>query len=229
MRKIREVLRLRYEVGLSTRQVAHSVQITHSSVINYERRFAASGLSWPLPERLSDAELERRLYPPLSQVPSNERPVPDWAWVHEELRRPGVTLQLLWEEYRALHPEGFGYSWFCAHYQAWADQLDLVMRQTHKAGEKLFIDYTGQTMPVVDRTTGEVRRAQIFVAVLGASNYTYAEATWTQGLADWIGSHVRAFESFGGVPEVLVYDYVPRHIIRLMFPIALCGHARCSS
>jgi len=191
---------------LSIRQVANSVKITHSSVINYERRFAASGLSWPLPEDLSDEELERRLYPPSPKIPSEIRPVPDWAWVHEELRRPGVTLQLLWEEYRALHPEGYGYSWFCGHYQAWADQLDPVMRQTHRAGEKLFVDYAGQTMAVVDRITGEVRQAQIFVAVLGASNYTFAEATWTQGLSDWIGSHVRAFEFFGGVPEVVIPD-----------------------
>ena len=139
-------------------------------------------------------------------MPADTRPVPDWAVVHQELRRPGVTLMLLWEEYRAAHPEGFAYSWFCEHYRAWAGKLDLVMRQTHRAGEKLFVDYAGQTVEVIDRTTGEVRTAQIFVAVLGASNYTYAEATWTQGLPDWIGAHVRAFAFFGGVPEIVVPD-----------------------
>ncbi len=206
MRKIREVLRLRCEVGLSVRQVASSVQMARSSVGEYERRLAAAGLSWPLPEGLSDTELERRLFPPPPPVPSTTRPVPDWATVHQELRRPGVTLMLLWEEYRAAHPQGFAYSWFCEHYGEWAGKLDLAMRQRHRAGEKLFVDYAGQTVEVVDRATGEVRTAQVFVAVLGASNYTYAEATWTQALPDWIGAHVRAFAYIGGTPEVLVPD-----------------------
>jgi transposase len=206
MRKIREVLRLRYEVGLSARQVAASVQIARSSVGEYERRLAAAGLSWPLPEGLRDPELERRLFPPPPQVPTDTRAVPDWSVVHEELRQPGVTLMLLWEEYRTAHPEGFAYSWFCDHYRAWAGKLDLVMRQTHRAGEKLFVDYAGQRIEVIDRHTGEVRTAELFVAVLGASNYTYAEATWTQALPDWIGAHVRAFQFFGGVSEVVVPD-----------------------
>jgi transposase len=206
MRKIREVLRLRYQVGLSAREVAASVQIARSSVGEYERRLAAAGLSWPLPEGLSDTELERRLFPPPLSVPTDTRPVPDWAVIHEELRRPGVTLMLLWEEYRTAHPHGFAYSWFCEHYRDWAGKLDLVMRQTHRAGEKLFVDYAGQTIEVIDRHTGEVRTAELFVAVLGASNYTYAEATWTQQLPDWIGAHVRAFAFIGGTSEVLVPD-----------------------
>lgn len=206
MRKIREVLRLRYEVGLSSRQVAASVRIARSSVGEYERRLAASGLSWPLPEGLSDADLERRLFPPPPTVPVDTRPLPDWSVIHEELRKPGVTLMLLWEEYHAAHPQGFAYSWFCEHYRAWAGKLDRVMRQTHRAGEKLFVDYAGQTVDIIDRHTGEVRTAQVFVAVLGASNYTYAEATWTQTLPDWIGAHVRAFEFLGGVSEVVVPD-----------------------
>ena len=170
MRKIREVLRLRYEAGLSARQVAASVQIARSSVGEYERRLAAEGLSWPLPKALSDTELERRLFPSPPSVPTDTRPVPDWAMIHEELRRPGVTLMLLWEEYRTAHPQGFAYSWFCDHYRDWAGKLDLVMRQTHRAGEKLFVDYAGQTIEVIDRHTGEVRTAELFVAVLGASN-----------------------------------------------------------
>lgn len=208
MRKIREVLRLRYEAGLSARQVAASVRIARSSVGEYERRLAAAGLSWPLPEGLSDTDLERRLYPPSPalQIPSEIRPVPNWAVIHQELRKPGVTLALLWEEYRTAHPQGFAYSWFCDHYRRWAGQLDRVMRQTHRAGEKLFVDYAGQTVEVIDQRTGEVCTAQIFIAVLGASNYTYAEATWTQTLPDWIGAHVRAFQFLGGVSEVVVPD-----------------------
>jgi len=146
------------------------------------------------------------LFPSPPAVPADTRVVPDWAAVHRELRRPGVTLMLLWEEYRAAHPEGFGYSWFCKRYEDWSGSLDVVMRQTHRAGEKLFVDDAGHTVEVVDPASGEIRTAQIFVAVLGASNYTYAEATWSQGLSDWIGSHVRAFAYFDGVPAILVPD-----------------------
>jgi len=117
-----------------------------------------------------------------------------------------VTLTLLWHEYKAAHPEGFQYSWFCDQYRAWSARLDVVMRQAHRAGEKLFVDYAGQTVEVVDRHSGEIRTAQIFVAVLGASSYTYAEATWTQQLPDWIGSHVRTFAFLGGVSELLIPD-----------------------
>ncbi len=206
MRKIREVLRLRFEAKRSARQVAESLRMARSTVGEYERRFTAAGLSWPLPPTLSDSELERRLFPPPTSVPMESRPLPDWSVVHQELRRPGVTLMLLWDEYRACAPQGFAYSWFCEHYRAWAGQLDLSMRQTHRAGEKLFVDYAGQSVAVIDRTTGEVRNAQIFVAVLGASNYTFAEATWSQALPDWIGSHVRAFAYLEGVPEIVVPD-----------------------
>ncbi len=149
MRKIREVLRLRYAAGLSTRQVAASVQLAHSTVVEYARRFAAAGLSWPLPEGLSDTELERRLFPPPPAVPVDTRPLPDWAHLHQELRHRGVTLLLLWQEYQAAHADGYQYSWFCDQYRAWAGKLDLVMRQTHRAGEKLFVDYAGQTIAVM--------------------------------------------------------------------------------
>jgi transposase len=214
MRKIREVLRLRFAVGLSSRQVATSLQLARSTVGEYERRLAAAGLGWPLPAGLSDTELERRLFPPPPPVRRALRAVPDWPVVHQELRRPGVTLMLLWEEYRATHPQGFAYSWFCDHYRAWAGKLDVVMRQSHRAGESLFVDYAGQTLEVIERTTGEVRAAEIFVAVLGASNYSYAEATWTQALPDWIGAHVRALEFFGGVPEIVVPDNLASGVSR---------------
>ena len=204
MRKIREVLRLKFEVGLSARQVAVSLQVGRASVGEYLNRFAASGLTWPT--QLSDAELERCLFPPAPTVPSDQRPMPDWAHVHAELRRPGVTLALLWQEYRLTHPQGFQYSWFCEHYRLWAAKVDVVMRQEHRAGEKLFVDYAGQTVPVIDRRTGEIRQTQIFVAVLGASSYTFAEATWSQKLPDWLGSHARCFAFFGGTSQILVPD-----------------------
>jgi transposase len=206
MRKIKEILRLRFEAGLPLRQIARSCGLGKSTVSECLARFAGAGLAWPAVLQLDEATLEGKLYPPAPPLPTAARPLPDWAAIHRELRRKGVTLTLLWHEYRAVHPDGFGYSWFCERYVAWAGQLDVVMRQEHRAGEKLFVDYAGQTVEVVDRRTGEIRQAQIFVAVLGASSYTYAEATWTQRLPDWIGAHVRAFAFFGGVPELVVPD-----------------------
>ncbi|WPL10450.1 Transposase [Thiorhodovibrio litoralis] len=133
MRKIREVLRLRFEAGRSARQIGASVQVARSTIGEYERRFAASGLPWPLPESLSDAELERRLFPPAPALPAHSRPIPDWASLHQELRRPGVSLMLLWEEYRAAYPQGYGYSWFCDTYASWSAKLDVVMRRKRSA------------------------------------------------------------------------------------------------
>ena len=146
-----------------------------------------------------------QLFPPIP-APAQARGLPAWPVIHHELKRKGVTLFLLWQEYREQCPLGYQYSWFCDRYRQWLGKLDLVMRQDHRAGEKLFVDYAGQTVPIVDPHTGEIHDAQIFVAVLGASNYTYSEATWTQGLADWIGSHQRAFAFLGGVPEIVVPD-----------------------
>ena len=206
MRKIKEVLRLKWAQGLSNRQIAKTCGIARPTVGEYLRRATEAGLAWPLPPDLDEAALERQLFPPPPSLPAQARGVPDWSLVHQELKRKGVTLFLLWQEYRETHPEGYQYSWFCDHYRAWQGKLDVVMRQDHRAGEKLFVDYAGQTMPVVDRNTGEIREVQIFVAVLGASSYTYAEATWTQGLADWIGSHRRTFAFLGGVPELVVPD-----------------------
>lgn len=206
MRKINEVLRLRFELKRSHRQIARSIGAASSTVAEYLRRFAEAGLTWPLSASLSEVELEAKLFPPARTSPVSERAEPDWAGLHAQMRRPGVTLMLLWQEYRASHPQGFAYSWFCEHYRGWVGRLDLVMRQEHRAGEKLFVDYAGQTVPITDRDTGELRCASIFVGVLGASNYTYAEATWSQELPEWIGSHVRCFEFLGGVPEIVVPD-----------------------
>ena len=206
MRKIREVLRLKWGNGMSNRRIAAGSGIGRPTVSEYLRRAEEAGLSWPLPDDLDDARLERLLFPPPPDLPAQERGIPDWVHIHGELKHKGVTLFLLWQEYRANHPDGYQYSWFCEHYRAWQGKLDVVMRQDHRAGEKLFVDYAGQTVPIVDRATGEIREAQIFVAVLGASNYTYAEATWSQSLPDWIGSHVRCLHFLGGVPELVVPD-----------------------
>lgn len=207
MRKLKEILRLKAESGLSNRLIAKCSNVSHVTVAEYLRRAGTAGLSWPLPEGIDDGDLERRMFPP--EPPQTESPVvavPDWGGVHRELKRKGMTLQLLWEEYREKTPDGYLYSWFCEQYRAYCGKLAISMRQTHKAGEKLFVDYAGQTVPITDRLTGEVSPAQIFISVLGASSYTYAEATWTQTLPDWVGSHVRAFEFFQGLVEILVPD-----------------------
>jgi transposase len=205
MRKIKEVLRLKAS-GLSNRKIAEAVSISRPTVADYIRRARAAGVKWPLPSYYNDSELEGLLFPEKPGISRKSRPVPDWESIHKDLQSRGVTLELLWQEYKEAHPEGFQYSWFCQHYKRWSRKIDLVMRQEHRAGEKLFVDYAGQSVEVVDSTTGQVTNAQIFVAVLGASNYTYAEATRSQGLQDWTGSHVRAFKFFGGVPEVVVPD-----------------------
>jgi transposase len=205
MRKIHLVLRLFFEARLSIRAIARSVKASPSTVGDYIRRAKAAGLGWPLPQGMDERALEAKLFPP-SRPTSISRPLPDWPTVHQELRRKGVTLALLWHEYKTEYPDGLQYSWFCQQYRAWSRHLDVVMRQEHRAGEKLFVDYAGQTVPVVNRETGELREAQIFVAVLGASNYTFAEATWTQSLPDWCASHVRALRFLGGAPELVVPD-----------------------
>ena len=206
MRKIEEILRLKYEAGRSNRAIGQACAVSASTVSDYLSRAQAAGLSWPLPAGVSEEELEGLLFPKPAPVSERVIPQPDWAVVHTELRRKGVTLSLLWVEYRQAHPDGYGYSQFCHRYGQWAKQLKPMFRQRHRAGEKLFIDYAGQTVPVVDGETGQSREAEVFVAVLGASNYTYAEAHWSQELPNWIGAHVRALSFLGGVPEVLVPD-----------------------
>jgi len=212
MRKIRDVLRLSAE-GLSTRQMAASLSIGRATLQGYLERTRKAGLRWPLPPDLSDFDLERLLYPRTAR----EATQPDWAAIHRELRRKGVTLMLLWEEYRGDHPEGYGYSRFCELYTRWEGKLSPVMRQRHPAGERLFVDYAGLMIDVIDPETGEVCAAQLFVATLGASNYTYAEATWTQSLPDWIASHERAFAFFGGVTAQVVPDNLKSGVTKACF------------
>jgi transposase len=193
MRKIREILRLRWDHHLPQRRIAQSLGLSQGSISDYLSRARRAGLTWPLADDLDDAGLEALLFPPPPDVPLDQRPVPDWSVVHRELRRPNMTLALLWEEYRAGpgQQDGFGYSWFCDLYREWAGRLKPTLRQVHIAGEKLFVDFAGQTMEVIDGTTGEIHCAQIFVAVLGASSFIYAEATASQSLPDWIAAHVQ--------------------------------------
>jgi len=205
MRRIREILRLRRQQGLSVRETARALGVSVGVVSKTASRAEKAGVTWTVAESMSDTALEERLYGrPVS--PSDDRPRPDPLYLHTELRRPGVTLMLLWDEYRQREPDGYAYSRWCELYRAWEGRLSPTMRQAHPAGERMFVDYAGQTVDVVDPGTGEVRAAQIFVAVMGASNYTYAEATATQSLPDWIGAHVRALAFMGGVPAQLVPD-----------------------
>jgi hypothetical protein len=222
MRKIKEMLRLHFEMGMSIRAIARSLSVSTSTVSDLLQRVKVLGFSWPLGEDLNDAALEALLYSG-NTGKSRKRPEPDWNYIHQELRRKGVTLQILWFEYKEHYPDGYQYSQFCERYREWRGKLDVVMRQQHRAGEKMFVDYAGQTAPVTDPATGKTRDAQIFIAVLGASNYTYAEASWSQDLPSWIGSHCRAFEYFTGVPGVIAPEYVPGNIFELLFPAALCA------
>jgi transposase len=215
MRQIREALRLKYALGQSERLIGQALGIGRTTVGDYLRRAAFAGLSWPLPDDLDDAALEARLF--AQPGGRHHRPQPDWSIAHRELKRPGVTLRLLWEEYRTGDPDGYSLSRYCQLYHAWRAQISPVMRQRHIAGEKMFVDYAGHTIEIFDPETGEIRQAQIFVAVLGASSYTYAEATWSQQLQDWIGSHVRALTFFGRCPKIVVPDNLKSGVTKPCF------------
>ena len=206
MRKLKEILRLKYGANLTHRQIAKSLSISPSSVSTYANRAAQLGItSWPLDDTWDDSKLTRAFF--ATKVQPKQYYLPDWLTVKQGLRCKTMTLLLLWQEYAEQHPEGhYSYNHYCRQYKAWLKTQKLSMRQHHKAGEKLFVDYCGPTIPIVNPRTGESRTAQVFVAVMGASNYTYAEATLSQGLEDWIMSHVRCFEFLGGVPELIIPD-----------------------
>ena len=207
VRKIKEVLRLALENDCSIRQIAKSCDIGRSTVSDYLARARKAGLTWPLPADLDDTAIENLLFPQKSAAISlPKQQMPPMEYLFKELKKKGVTLQLLWYEYKQDNPDGYQYSQFCELYRRWVKLLDVTLRQKHRAGEKLFIDYAGQTVPIIDPSTGEITEAQIFIAALGASNYTFAEASAAQDLPSWISSHVHAFEFFGGVPEILVPD-----------------------
>ena len=207
MKKIRELLRLKFEFQFGNKKIANSLGISSSTVSECLLRVKTANLTWPLPTDLDDEALEQKLYPPSKRKVVEDIGELDWVKVNEEMKRKNVTLMLLWNEYRENYPKGIGYSQFCDLYRQWKKQLDVWMHQDHKAGEKMFVDYAGDTIPIYDEKGG-IHKAQIFVAVLGASGYVYAEATMTQSLPDWIESHRRALEFFGGVPELAIPDNI---------------------
>lgn len=208
MRKIRDVLRMRFEIGLSERQIARAVTLSSGSVNAYLQRARLAGLAWPLPAELDDESLERLLFPPPppTREAARARPIPDWKVVAKEMQRKSVTLALLWEEYRTAHPDGFGYSWFCEAYADFKSRLRPSLRQTHGAGEKVFVDFAGDTIDIADPLTGEVRPMKLFVGAMGASNYIFAQARQSEQIADFIGAHVDMLAFFGGAPKVVVCD-----------------------
>jgi transposase len=205
MRKISEVLRLRFDLKCTHREIARALNVSPATISDCLARTKAAGLEWPLPGEMSEQELYDRVFLP---VPRGQkvRPLPDWDWVTLELRKKAMTLTLIWREYRETHPDGLGYTQFCVRYREHVKQISPVMRQVHKAGEKVFIDYAGMTVPWIDVSTGEIREAQIYVASLGASQYTFAQASPSQQLPDWIESHIQMWEFFGGVSQVVVPD-----------------------
>lgn len=205
MRRIREVLRLKHEAKLGRNRIAEATGISHGAVSRYLERAERAGVSWPLPAEMDDSALERLLFP--EAVAYQERQPLNFVYLKEQLHNKIVTRQLLWEEYQEANPgNAYGRSRFCELFRDWQKRQNVTMRQIYKAGDKEFVDYAGQTVPVINPKTGEIKDAQIFVAVLGASNYTFAEATWTQEIQNWIESNQRAFEFFGGVPALVVPD-----------------------
>jgi transposase len=208
MRKVREVLRLRFDLGLQQNQIARSCSIGQATVHRYLERAAAAGLSWPLSEDLDDNRLQKLLFRgPGARPNQSRRSLPDFHEVQRQLQtHKHVTLQLVWEEYRETQPDGYSYSQFCDLYRRWRRNQDVVMRQEHRAGEKLFVDWAGDSIPIYDARTGEVTPASLFVAVLGASTYTFARATLSQDLGNWVECHVAAFEYCQGAPRLVVPD-----------------------
>ena len=217
MRQLRHLLRLHHD-GVSAREIGRRLGVARSTIQDNLKRAAAAGLAWPLADDVTDEALETRLFGRAGVTQGQRRRVePDWSALARELKRPGVTMSILWEEYREVHPEGYGYSRFCDLLRGFERRLTPVMRQHHVAGEKAFVDYSGKRIGIADPTTGEIREAEIFVGVLGASNLTYAEATWTQTLPDWTGAHVRMFRFFGGAPKLLVPDNLKSGVNKASF------------
>ena len=206
LQKLREILRLGLQHQLGYREISRSCCVSHVTARAYLKHVQDAGLAWDDVAALDETKLRELVQGAHILDPKQPRPQPDWQYIHKELQRKGVTLQLLWEEYKAEHPDGYQSSQFGDLYRKWKSTINPWMRQNHKAGDKLFVDYAGQTVPIHDQKTGEIRQAQIFVAVLGMSNYTYTEATWDQTLHNWVASHIKAFEYFEGVPRLLVPD-----------------------
>ena len=216
MRRIREVIRLSQDLGLSNREVAISLGIARSTVKQCLDRATQADIAWPLPDDLDDRTLEDRLFPP-TRGPAGKRPLPNWVEVHREMQLKGATLTALHDDYLAANPGGLQRSQFCNLYNIWQHSLKSYLRQTHVAGQNVFVDYAGPTVPIHDAESNQTLKAQIFVGVLGASNYVFAEATWSQSLPDWIGSNRRMFEFFGGAARFIVCDNLKAAVTRASF------------
>ena len=214
MRKTAEILRLKHELGLTNRQIARSCGLSHPTFSRYLERAEDAGLTWPLPEDLDEDQLQKLLFAEDEDARPPSRPLPDMAQIHQELRRAHVTLQLLWEEYRAEFPDGYGYTQFCEHYKRWKAPLEVTLRQPHVAGEKTFLDWAGKTLTWTDAATGAAHPAYLFVAVLGASNYTFVEAFADRKLPSWIQAHIDAVEFFHGVTKLWVPDNAKTGVIK---------------
>jgi transposase len=206
MRKTKEILRLKFETDLGNHKIGRALGISASTVWEALMRASAAGITWPLADEMTEGELERRLYPSANAQVRLSGSMPDWQKVQTEIHKKHVTLRLLWEEYKLTCPDGYEYSWFCQHFRCWQKDIDLVMRQEHKLGEKVFIDWAGDTIPMIDPGTGEVRDCYLFLGVLGASSYTFAEPALRQDSATFLSLHVHLFEFLGGVPELLIID-----------------------
>jgi len=206
LRKIREILRLKQEVGLSNRAIARACKLSNSTVGEYLRRAQQVKIGWPLPEEMSEDELYQKLFPEAREQAGPERPLPDWEEIRRELSRKGVTLRLLWIEYQEKHTNGYSYTQFCEYYRRWSKAHALQAHLPRKGGDEMEVDYAGLTVPIVNPETGEVRQAPVFVATLPASSYLYAEVQPNQQACHWINGHVRALEFMGGVPKILRPD-----------------------
>ena len=217
MRKVREILRLGLARQLSDREIARSLCVSHITVARYIVLAEKAALTYDKVRGMDDAVLLRLLEKDKAPLKKRSYPEPDWNYIHAELKRKSVTLELLWQEYKSVYPEGYQHTQFCELYSRWREKLNPSMHQVHKAGEKMFVDYAGQTVPIHDRLTGKIRQSQVFVAVLGASNYTYSEATWDQSLQNWIGSHVRTFEYFDGVAKATIPDNLKSGVSKASF------------
>ncbi|MBX9569036.1 MAG: IS21 family transposase [Candidatus Obscuribacterales bacterium] len=205
MKMIREVLRLHHSCNLNNKQISDALGRSRGAVTEYLHRAKAAGLTWPLPEDLSDTELEQRLFPKIDN--KKKRPLPDFSEIHLELQKKGVTLLQLWAEYREEHTNGYGFTQFCHYYNEFAQTLGLVMRQEHKAGDKCFSDFAGKKLAItIDPGTGLQKMAHLFVCTLGASNRTFADLYWNETAESWCNGHAAAFEYFGGCPKVCVPD-----------------------
>jgi len=215
MRKIKQILQLHYESGMARRAISVSVGTSYGSVANYINRAEKASINWESVKELDERDLAKLLLPNQTRAKKGKYSEPDFSRVHQDLKQKCITMLLLWEEYRQAHPnDGYSYSQFCRRYKSWRDKQTFSMRQTHKAGEKIFVDYCGPTIPVINPATGECINAQIFVAVLGASNYTFACASKSQNQADWINAHVKTFDFFGGVPELVIPDNLKSAVIK---------------